>query len=310
MIRVLFSAPASSWADYEAPLRRAFDKAGLACDLSTQTDDPAKIDYLVYAPGGPVSDFTPFCHAKAVLSLWAGVENIVSNKTLTQPLARMVDDGLGEGMTEWVTAQVLRHHLDIDQHILGQDGIWRSAAPPLARDRTVAILGLGALGRSCAGALNTLNFNVIGWSRRQKDLPGITCYSGQEGLNTLLSQTQILVLLLPQTAQTAHIINAQSLACLPKGAIIINPGRGALIDDEALLAALDSGHIAHATLDVFTQEPLPAAHPYWAHKKVTVTPHIAARTRPASASRNIAQNIKRCEAGQPLLHRVDRTAGY
>jgi len=268
------------------------------------------VDYLVYAPGGPVKNFTAFSRAKAVLSLWAGVERIVGNDTLTIPLARMVDRGLSEGMREWVTGHVLRHHLGMDRHILGLNGQWQAEAPPLARNRTVGILGLGALGQTCAAALAALNFNVLGWSRRPKDMPGITCLSGDDGLNEVLSNAEILVLLLPQTAQTRHILNAKTLAQLPKGAVIINPGRGSLINDEALLAALDSGHIDHATLDVFVVEPLPVAHPFWAHPRVTVTPHIASQTRPDTASEMIAQNIARCEAGAPLLHLVDRQAGY
>ncbi len=310
MIQVLFCAPMADWQEYQAPLRRALDETGLNYTLSPECTDPAKVDYLVYAPGGPVKDFAPFTRAKAVLSLWAGVERIVSNDTLNIPLARMVDRGLSEGMREWVTGHVLRHHLGMDRHILGQNGQWQPDVPPLARNRTVGILGLGTLGQTCAVALAALNFNVLGWSRRPKDIPGLTSYSGDDGLTQVLTRSEILVLLLPQTAQTRHVLNSKTLAQLPKGAVIINPGRGPLIDDEALLAALDSAHIHHATLDVFAVEPLPADHPYWAHPRVTVTPHIASQTRPDTASERIAQNIARREAGAPLLHLVDRQAGY
>ncbi|PHS27352.1 MAG: glyoxylate/hydroxypyruvate reductase A [Robiginitomaculum sp.] len=310
MIQVLFCAPAADWGQYETPLRRALDETGLAYTLSPQCADPQNVDYLVYAPGGPIKDFTPYSQAKAVLSLWAGVERIVGNDTLTMPLARMVDSGLSEGMREWVMGHVLRHHLGMDRHILGQNGQWQAEVPPLARNRTIGILGLGALGQTCAAALAALNFNVLGWSRSQKTIADITCYSGDDGLNEVLTRTEILVLLLPQTAQTRHIMNAEMLAKLPRDAVIINPGRGPLIDDAALLAALNNGHIAHATLDVFEVEPLPADHPYWAQPGVTVTPHIASQTRPDTASEMIAQNIRRCEDGAPLLHQVDRKAGY
>jgi len=310
MINILFAAKPASWAEYEAPLRRALDDAGLAYTLSLDTDDPATVDYLVYAPNGPVTDFTPFTRAKAVLGLWAGVESIVGNKTLKIPLTRMVDYGLTEGMVEWVTGHVLRHHLGMDRHILGQDGQWRDFVPPLARDRTVAVLGLGALGGACAQALAALNFNVVGWSRTQKDIAGITCMSGNNGLDQTLAQAEIVILLLPLTAGTENLLNAQRLSQMPKAAVIINPGRGPLIDDDALLAALDTGQISHATLDVFRIEPLPANHPYWAHPQVTVTPHIASETRPDSSARVIAENIRRNEADEPLLHLVDRNAGY
>jgi len=139
---------------------------------------------------------------------------------------------------------------------------------------------------------------------------GLTCLSGPEGLDRALSTAAILVTLLPRTPGTENILDARTLALLPEGAVILNPGRGALIDDEALLAALDAGRVGHATLDVFRVEPLPGDHPYWTHPRVTVTPHIAADTRTASAARVVAENIRRGEAGEPFLHRVDRVRGY
>lgn len=311
MPTTLFSAPARLWPAYATALPRAFAEAGLSVRLLTEAPDPAAVDYIIYAPGGPLADFRPYTAAKAVLSLWAGVERIVSNPTLTQPLARMVDPALTEGMVEWVTGHVLRTHLGIDAHLAGQDGIWRNhITPPLARERGVTVLGLGELGTACAAMLAHLNFRVTGWSRSPKALPGIRCLSGPDGLAHALARAEILVLLLPNTPETENILNAETLAQMPKGAVILNPGRGSLIDDSALLAALDTGQIAQATLDVFRVEPLPADHPYWGHPKVTVTPHIAAETRPASAARVIAENIRRSEAGEPLLYRVDRRRGY
>jgi hypothetical protein len=158
--------------------------------------------------------------------------------------------------------------------------VWRAgSAPPLARDRTVAVLGLGVLGAACAQALASLNFRVLGWSRSPKSIDGVETAHGADGLDATLRQAAIVVLLLPDTPATENTLNARTLALLPKGAVIVNPGRGPLIDDDALLAALDSGQVGHATLDVFRTEPLPAEHPYWAHPKVTVTPHIASETR-------------------------------
>ena len=310
MISILFAAKPANWADYETPLRQALNETGLDYTLSPDTDDPAAVDYIIYAPSSTITDFSPFTNAKAVLGLWAGVEKITGNKTLTIPLTRMVDYGLTEGMVEWVTGHTLRHHLGMDQHIHGQDGEWRSDVPPLARDRTVAVLGLGALGGACAQALAALNFNVLGWSRREKSIEGITCYYGDEGLDQTLSHAEILILLLPLTSETENLLNAKRLAQMPKGAFIINPGRGPLIDDDALLNAIGTGQINHASLDVFRIEPLPANHPYWAHPQVTVTPHIASETRPISAARTIVENIQRGEAGKPFKHVVDRNAGY
>jgi glyoxylate/hydroxypyruvate reductase A len=236
---------------------------------------------------------------------------VTGNPTLNVPLARMVDGGLTEGMVEWVTGHVLRHHLGMDTHIHGQDGVWRAgSAPPLARDRTVAVLGLGVLGSACAQALAALNFRVLGWSRSPKTVAGVETAHGPDGLDATLRQAGIVVLLLPDTPATENTLNARTLSLLPRGAIIVNPGRGPLIDDDALLAALDSGQIGHATLDVFRTEPLPPEHPFWAHPNVTVTPHIASETRAASAARVIAENIRRGEMGEPFLHLVDRNAGY
>ncbi|PKP73151.1 MAG: glyoxylate/hydroxypyruvate reductase A [Alphaproteobacteria bacterium HGW-Alphaproteobacteria-6] len=310
-VTVFFAAGAALWQDYRAPLAAALERAGIDAVLSDSAPDPALVDYIVFAPGGIITDFSPFTRARAVLNLWAGVEKVVSLPGLTQPLARMVDPALTEGMVEYVTGHVLRHHLGIDAHIHGQDGVWRNdVKPPLARERPVAILGLGALGRACGQALAALNFPVMGWSRSPREVAGIACHSGADGLAEVLARAGVVVLLLPLTAETANILDAARLALLPRGAVIINPGRGALIDDAALLAALDSGRIGHATLDVFRTEPLPPGHPFWAHPRVTVTPHVAADTRTDSAAGVVAENIRRGEAGEPFLHLVDRARGY
>ncbi len=301
---ILFAAPAL-WPDYKETLPQALAEAGITATLVTEAD-AGEVDYIVYAPASPLQDFTPYTRTKAVLNLWAGVERIVGNPTLTQPLARMVDPGLTEGMVEWVVGHTLRHHLGMDRHIVNPGHVWDPTCPPLARERPVTILGMGALGSACAEALRALNFPVTGWSRTEK--PGQ--FHGENGLRQALSTAQILVTLLPKTPETENLLNADRLALLPKGAVILNPGRGPLIDDDALLAALDAGHIGHATLDVFRVEPLPQDHPFWSHPSVTVTPHIAADTRAVTSSRVIAENVRRGEGGEPFLHLVDRTRGY
>lgn len=309
MPKILFAAGPALWADYRAALPDALAKAGIKATIETDAANPAEIDYIIYAPGSPLADFTPFTACKAVLNLWAGVEKFVHNPTLTQPLARMVNHELTEGMVEYVVGNTLRRHLGMDAYL--QDGVWRNhIMPPLARERPVTILGLGALGQACATALAALNFPVTGWSRSPHSLPGVTSLAGQDTLPQALATAQILILLIPLTPRTTGLLNATTLAHLPRGAALINPGRGALIDDEALLAALNSGHLSHATLDVFRTEPLPPDHPFWAHPGITVTPHIAADTRMESAARVLAENIRRGEAGEPLLYLVDRTRGY
>ena len=308
-IKILFSANDENWKRYKAPLQDALDNKSLDYELG-RTITPCEVDYIIYAPSSSLQDFSPYTKLKAVLNLWAGVEGVTNNKTLNVPLARMVDSGLTDGMVEWVTGHTLRHHLGIDKHIHGQDGIWRSYVPPLAKDRVITILGLGTLGTACGIALKRLGFNVRGWSRREKRVDGILCFYGDEQVDSSLMDADIVVLLLPDTPLTQNILNQHTLNLLKRGAFVLNPGRGPLIDDDALLAALETGQIEHATLDVFRIEPLPQNHQYWSNNKVTVIPHKASETRPKTASQVIAMNIKRAENGQELLYLVDRENGY
>jgi glyoxylate/hydroxypyruvate reductase A len=306
----IYFAATAVWPEFADLLPAALAQAGIEARILLEPGDPAAVDYIIYAPSAALQDFTPFTRCKAVLSLWAGVERIVGNTTLTQPLCRMVDDGLTEGMMEWVVGHTLRHHLGMDRHIINPGHVWDPTCPPLARERPVAMLGMGALGTACARALAALNFPVTGWSRSPKEVAGIRCLHGEAGLEAALRGAAIVVPLLPKTPETENLLDARRLSWLPKGAVILNPGRGPLIDDAALLAALDAGQVGHATLDVFRVEPLPKDHPYWTHPRVTVTPHIAADTRASGASQVLVENIRRGEAGVPFLHRVDRGLGY
>ena len=306
---IYFAAPIL-WPEYRDLLPGLLAEAGIKARIVTEALTPATVDYIIYAPSAPLQDFTPFTHCKAVLSLWAGVERITGNQTLTQPLCRMVESGLSEGMVEWVVGHTLRHHLGMDRHIVNPGHVWDPTCPPLARERPVAMLGMGALGLACARALMALNFPVTGWSRSAKQIEGIPMLHGDDGLQSALREAEIVITLLPRTPETENLLNARRLSWLRPGAFILNPGRGALIDDDALLAALNTGRIGHATLDTFRTEPLPPDHPFWSHPRVTVTPHIAADTRPLGAARVLVENIRRGEAGEPLLHLVDRTLGY
>jgi glyoxylate/hydroxypyruvate reductase A len=311
MKTVLFSAPVSSWKGYAPFLKDLFKKAGLDMNLVRETDAPSRVDYIIYAPNGPVQNFAPYKNVKLVQSLWAGVETALQNKTLTQPLARMVDPGMSQGMSDYVLGHVMRHHLGMAYHVAAKTGEWLNhLTPPLARNRTVGFLGIGALGLYCAHAVAKQGFNVVGWSRALKTDDVITCYTGADGLRDVLAQSDILVLLMPDTPETVNMINTDAIAHMKNGAAIINPGRGPLIDDAALLKGLDSGKLSGATLDVFRVEPLPANDPYWIHPKVLVTPHIASETRLETSAAVVVENIGRGEAGQPFLHLVDRSAGY
>lgn len=300
-MRVLFAAP--GWDRWAPALQQAAPEMELL-----QDGDPAGFDAIIYAPGGEIDDLSPYVNARLVQSLWAGVERIVTNPTLTQPLARMVDPGLAQGMAEFCTGWAMRAHLGMDRY--AQDGLWRGGlTPPLAGDRNVTILGMGELGRAVAAMLRGIGFRVTGYSASGRPVEGVRVVAGDR-LDQALSQAEILINLLPDTPDTRDILNAQTLAELPQGAWLINPGRGTVLEDTALLEALDRGHLGHAVLDVFRTEPLPAEHPFWTHPGVTVTPHIAAETRPETAAPVAVENIRRAMRGQPVLHLVDRTKGY
>jgi glyoxylate/hydroxypyruvate reductase A len=181
---------------------------------------------------------------------------------------------------------------------------------PWAQDRRVGLLGLGALGTDAALKLRALGFAVAGWSRSPKTVPGIESFAGLDQLAAFLARTEILVCLIPLTADTRGLMNARAFAALPKDAFVINLARGPLIVDRDLLAALDSGHLGGAVLDVFETEPLPAEHPYWRHPKVQITPHVAAISDVRSVVHVIADNIRGFRAGKPVRNLVDATAGY
>ena len=166
------------------------------------------------------------------------------------------------------------------------------------------------MGAACATTLAGLGFSVRGWSRRPKTIENIATFHGSDGFNQALQETEITVLLLPSTPETANILDADAFSKMAPGAVVINPGRGPLIEDDALLQALHSGQLGHATLDVFREEPLPVTHQFWAHPKITVTPHIASATRIETACTVIVENIQRGEASLPFLHLADAAAGY
>ena len=193
------------------------------------------------------------------------------------PIARLVDDNLIEQMGEYVCLEALRHHRLSDEYErLQRQGRWQRLPPPDTSQRTVGILGMGAIGSDTAGKLMALGFPVVGWSRTPKSVPGVQSFHGPEGLSPFLARSRILACLLPLTPETESIINRDTLAQLPEGSYVINCARGGHVVEEDLIEAIDRGHIAGATLDVFRQEPLPAGHPFWAHPKVRITPHIAA----------------------------------
>jgi len=267
-----------------------------------------------HAPRGLLAGFP---NLKAVFSLGAGVDHLLADPTLPQvPVVRIVDPDLTLRMTEYVVLHVLMHHrrqrlYDAQQ----RERRWYEHEQPPASAVAVGVMGLGVLGCAAAQALSRLGFQTAGWSRSRKVLPGIETFHGDGGLDAFLRRTEILVVLLPATVATRGLLRLDLLRKLKRdgragGAYLINAGRGALQVDADILAALDEGTLAAATLDVFPTEPLPATSPLWAHPKVTITPHNAAASDPQALVANIVQQIARFEAGLPLEHVVDRTAGY
>ena len=311
-VRVHFAGNPADWPRYRPVLEAGLREHGIDASLGTgDSDRPEDVEYLVYAPSGPVNDLSPFRNLVLVQSLWAGVDRILKDPALNCPLSRMVDPSMIQGMTEYIAGHVLRHHLGSDRFAKAGPGEWLSChLPPLASKRRVGILGAGALGSAAADALVTLGFDVTTWSRTPKSIPNVRCLHGETGLPKILRTSEILVLMLPQTPETDNLLDLRTLALLPAGAAIINPSRGWVIDDDALLEALNSGHLSGATLDVFRVEPLPATHPFWLHPDILITPHVASETHPESAGKVVVENIRRGVSGEPFLHLVDPGRGY
>lgn len=274
--------------------------------------NPEAIDAaLVAAP--PAGVLSRFPNLRFIQSLWMGVDGLLADPTLPRsvPLARLIDPGMVAAMSETVLARVLDWHRYLYRYRAQQAAQeWAPLRQFMASDRTVGILGLGALGTDAAAKLVALGFRVCGWSRRRKTLPGVECFNGSDGLETMLRRSEALVCLLPLTAETRGILDARRLALLPQGACVVNVGRGALVVEADLLAALASGHLVHAYLDVFETEPLPAGHAFWAHPQVSVTPHIAALTEPRTALAKVVVNLERFARGEQPEGLVDTGAGY
>jgi glyoxylate/hydroxypyruvate reductase len=240
---------------------------------------------------------------RLVQSLWAGVDRLLADQTLPAgvPVARMVDAAMNAAMAETALWAVLSLHRGFFDYAERQRrGEWRAHAQRRADEIGVLVLGMGAMGRAVHDRLAANGYRVQGWRRAD----------GPAALWQALPQAQVLVNLLPLTAATRGLVDAQLLASLPAGASVVNLARGAHVVDADLLAALDRGHVRRAVLDVFHTEPLPAGHPYWQHPAVTVLPHAAAMTDARSAAAVVAANLQRFQRGEPVHDLVDRARGY
>lgn len=274
--------------------------------------DAAEVDFVIVGGKAP-GDLRRFGNLRAIQSTWAGVNHLLTDPGLPpeRPLARMVDRGLTVSMTEYVVmhtldqarrgpalraAQRARQWLDFPQRLPG--------------DIRVAILGLGALGVDASSRLRDLGFDLRGWSRSPKELPGMTCFAGIDELPACLADAEILICLLPLTGETRGILNADVFSHLKRGASLIHAARGAHLVEADLLRALADGRLSHAVIDVFATEPLPPEHAFWRHPAITVTPHVAAITRPGTGAEDIVENYGRAMRGETLVNQVDRAQGY
>ena len=288
-----------------------------AARITTHPDGPAvQADYAVcWKP--PANFFDGQQNIKAVFNIAAGVDFILAHPAMQSgylrgvPIVRLGDAGMAAQMEEYVHACALRWQRKLDAYAAQQRaGEWNMLGPK-KRDRvTVGVLGLGVLGTYVAQSMQRFGFSAAGWSQSAKQVEGVDCHAGARGLTAFLARTNVLVCLLPLTDSTRGILNRANLGQLPKGAHVVNIGRGAHLVESDLLALLDAGHLGGATLDVFTEEPLPASNPLWTHPKVLITPHVSAATLREDSIAQIAAKILAFERGEALTGVVDRVKGY
>lgn len=274
-------------------------------------DAPACDYAVVWQP--PAGLFERQRRLKALFCLGAGVNGLLAMPSLPRdvPLVRMEDGGMAAQMVEYALYVALREFRRFPGYRRDQLQLRWAPQPALVRGEfAIGVLGLGVLGGAVARALADFGFAVGGWSRSERSIPGVHCEHGAHGLGNVLARSRMLMLFLPLTRATGGLLDRHRLAQLPVGATVVNLSRGELIDDDALLEALDSGSLGTAYLDVFRQEPLPADHPFWRHPRVRITPHIAALTDTPLACLQVADKIRRLEAGASVTGVVERLRGY
>ena len=298
------------WAAWWPELEASLPAERLVRDRTSVPDNDIDVALVANPPADALRGLAGL---RLVQSLWAGVDGLLADAGLPVEvaLARMVDPSMNEAMAQTALWAVLALHRGFFA-CAGQQqrAEWRPQPQRRADEVNVAVLGLGQMGRAAAQRLAANGYRVTGWSTQAKTLAGITTHVGPAALGPVLAAAQIVVNLLPLTPATRGLLNRQRLATLARGAGLVNLARGAHVVEADLLEALDNGHLGHAVLDVFHTEPLPAAHPFWRHPKVSVLPHIAAQTDPRSAARMAAANVLALREGRPLENVVDRVRGY
>jgi glyoxylate/hydroxypyruvate reductase A len=280
--------------------------------LSPALGNPDEIETaLVWRP--PPGEMAALPNLKLIINLGAGVDPLLADPTIPPhiPVARLGDAPMAQMMSQFVAHAVLRHHRDIAMYERQHHARhWHYELPRPSYECRVGVMGLGLLGGAAARTLAGLGFAVAGWARSPHAIDDVECFHGTGGLGAFLARTDILVVLLPLTGDTRHIVGRDALYRLPRGAKLVNCGRGGTVDETALLNALRDGQIAEATLDVFEQEPLPPEHPFWGMDQVLVLPHTGSIAIPEISARDVVENIRRVRAGEPLLNIVDRARGY
>lgn len=290
----------------------ASELPGLRFVDATATAAPDDADFALVFRARP-DFFRELPGLKAIFALSAGVDALLARPDLPAgvPVIRMVDSAQAEAMKQFALATCLAELRNLPAYAAQQrEGRWRRHPVRLAAETTVAVLGLGLLGRGMAEALAAVGFRVAGWSRGQRTISGIDCQHGPEGLAAAVSSADIVLSMLPLTAETHGLFDAGFFGRMRPGAVLINLGRGEQVVEGDLVAALDAGRLGAAWLDVFATEPLPPDHPFWHHPAIRLTPHVAGTSRPASAALAVSANIRRIAQGLAPLNAVDRQRGY
>ena len=293
------------------PWVQAVQQAFPSATVSAWTPGAAPADHaIVWAP--PQQFIDEQTGLQTLFNIGAGVDALLQLKLPPSlKVVRLDDAGMSVQMAEFVCHSVIRHFREFDGYDADtQAGKWSYRKPRSRADFAVGVMGLGVLGERVAKALQVFDFPVNGYSRSAKDLPGIRCFSGAQGLSDFLQATRVLVNLMPLTSETENILNQTTLSQLQKGGYVINVARGKHLVEEDLIHLIDSGHLAGATLDVFRTEPLPADHPFWQHPKITVTPHTSARTLREESIAQIVGKIQALQRGEPINGVVDPQRGY